>query len=180
MRFEVLTMIIIILSKSWVFGAMWICRSKRSSFLQSYRPTGPKNARHIQHPLWVREGVQTGRLIETRDKDHHRHICLEHPKKPAIAEHSTNLGHQIQLHNTNILANKPRYMDWIIREVIQLELHPNTINKGDGFSLGTSWKPLIRDLSEHKPAPNKNMTPSVSPEKVIFFPSSTPYRAPSQ
>jgi hypothetical protein len=34
---------------------------------------------------------------------HHRHIWLEHLDKPTMAEHSINLGHHIQLHNTSIL-----------------------------------------------------------------------------
>jgi hypothetical protein len=56
----------------------------------------------------------------------------------AIAEHSINLGHRIQLHNTSILAKKSRYMDHIIKEVIKIELHPNNINREDGFSLSRS------------------------------------------
>jgi predicted GIY-YIG superfamily endonuclease len=92
---------------------------------------------------------QTGCSIEMRLKEHHRHICLQHPEKSAVAEHSINLSHQIQLHNTSILANKSRYMDQTVREVI--DLHPNNINREDGFSLSRSWKP------------NKNMTPSCEP-----------------
>jgi hypothetical protein len=103
----------------------------------------------------------TVRLIETRVKECHRHIGLQHPEKFAVAEHSINLGHQIQL-NTSILANKSRYKDQIIRGAIEIELHPNNINREDGFSL-RSWKPLVRDLREHKLAPNKNTTPSSEP-----------------
>jgi hypothetical protein len=58
----------------------------------------------------------------------------------AVAEHSINLGHHIQLHNTSILAKKSRCMDRIIREAIRIELHPNNINREDGFSLSKSWK----------------------------------------
>jgi hypothetical protein len=77
----------------------------------------------------------------------------------AIAEHSINLGHRMQLHITSILANNSRYMDWIIREATEIELQPNIICE-DGFFLSRSWKPLIRDLKEHKLAPNKNTMPS--------------------
>jgi hypothetical protein len=50
----------------------------------------------------------------------------------------------LRLDHTAILCTKPRYMDRIIREAI--ELHPNNIRKEDGFCLGKSWKPLICSL----------------------------------
>jgi hypothetical protein len=55
---------------------------------------------------------QTGCSIDTRLKEHQQHICLEHLGKLAMAEHSIDLGHHIQLHH----STKPRYMDHIIRE----------------------------------------------------------------
>jgi hypothetical protein len=61
---------------------------------------------------------QTEWSIETRVKEYHLHISLEHPEKSAIAEHSINLGHHIQLRNNSILA-KSRYMEQIIGELIQ-------------------------------------------------------------
>jgi hypothetical protein len=44
-------------------------------------------------------------------------------------EHNISLGHCIQLHHTTILSTKPRYMDCIIREVIEIEVYPNNINR---------------------------------------------------
>jgi hypothetical protein len=73
---------------------------------------------------------QTGRLIDTRLKEHWQDICLEHLDKSALVEHSINLGQ-----HTAILSTKPRYIDCIIREVIEIELHPNSVNREDGFCL---------------------------------------------
>jgi hypothetical protein len=96
---------------------------------------------------------QTGRSVDIRLKEHQRHRTLEHPDKPAIAEHSTDPGHRIQLHNASILATKTRYMDHFVREAIEIELHPYNINREGGFCLIKSWKPLIGSLklSEQDP-----------------------------
>jgi hypothetical protein len=66
---------------------------------------------------------QTGCSVETRVKEHSCHIGLEYPEKSTIAEHSINLDHWIQVHNTCILANKLRYIDQIIREAVQTILY---------------------------------------------------------
>jgi hypothetical protein len=66
-------------------------------------------------------------------KEHHRHIRLELPDKPAMVEYSVNLGHRIQ--NISILSTKPRYTDRIVREAILIELSPNNMNREDGFYL---------------------------------------------
>jgi hypothetical protein len=58
-----------------------------------------------------------------------------------------------KFHNSSILATKTRYMDRIVREVIEIELHPYNINREGGFCLSKSWKPLIGSLklSGHEP-----------------------------
>jgi hypothetical protein len=96
---------------------------------------------------------QTGRSVDIRIKEHQRHIRLDHPDKSAVAEHSIDQGHRIKFHNTSILATKTRYMDRIVREVIEIELHPYNINREGGFCLSKSWKPLIGSLklSGHNP-----------------------------
>jgi hypothetical protein len=53
-------------------------------------------------------------------------------------------------------------------EVLSLSLHPNNTNSEAGFSLSRSQKPLIRDLREYKPAPNKKTMPSGEPWKEPF------------
>jgi hypothetical protein len=95
----------------------------------------------------------TGPYVDIRFYEHQRHVRLEHPDKSDVAENSIDQRHRIQFHNSSILATKTRYMDCIVREAIEIELHHNNINKEGGFCLSKSWKPLIGSLklSGHDP-----------------------------
>jgi len=42
-----------------------------------------------------------------------------------MAEHSINLGHHIQFHDTTIQTKNSRHMEHIIKETIKTELHPD-------------------------------------------------------
>jgi hypothetical protein len=81
---------------------------------------------------------QTGCSVDVRLKEHQQHIRLEHPEKSALAEHSVDFGPHIEFHNTSVLATKTQYMDHIVREAIEIELHPNNINREVGFCLSKS------------------------------------------
>jgi hypothetical protein len=52
------------------------------------------------------------------------------------------------VHENTILASKTRYMDRVIREAIEIKLHPNNTNREVGFCLSKSWKPLICSLKK--------------------------------
>jgi hypothetical protein len=58
--------------------------------------------------------------------------------KLAVAEHSLRLGRLIQVQHTRIISIKSRYMDGMIREAIEIELHPNNMSMEDGLGLSRS------------------------------------------
>jgi hypothetical protein len=86
---------------------------------------------------------QTGRSIETRCKEHRRHIRLDQPDKSEVAEHSINTGHCIEFSNTVIFDRTSSYIDHLVKE----ELHRLQQHRRFGQNIGIiSWKrPLASD-----------------------------------
>jgi hypothetical protein len=49
-----------------------------------------------------------------------RHIKLEQPEKCAMAEHSINTGHCIDISSTSMLRKAVGYMDHLVKEAIEI------------------------------------------------------------
>jgi hypothetical protein len=52
----------------------------------------------------------------------------------------------INFNGTSKLCTAARYMDRLVKEAIEIRLHPNNFNRDEGFSLSHTWRPVINML----------------------------------
>jgi hypothetical protein len=83
-----------------------------------------------------------------------RKIIIYNSKLPPWSSCCFNHNHTILLQDVEILSTKSGYLDHLIMEAIEVDLHPNNINREDGLILSGAWKPIIRLLKENSNSPS--------------------------
>ncbi|XP_071450011.1 uncharacterized protein [Hetaerina americana] len=80
---------------------------------------------------------ETGRTIETRLKEHKRHLRLGQLKKSAIG-----VDHSIDFNGTNLISRAGGYRDRVIKESIEIRMAGRDFNRDSGYSLSNTRKPV--------------------------------------
>jgi len=90
--------------------------------------------------------------FKIRCQEHVRHLHHGQTEKSAVAEHLLNAGHEIRFEKTHRLNRTTVYMDWIVQEAIEIELHAENFNREAGFILSHTWQ-LVTGLLKCSPQP---------------------------
>jgi hypothetical protein len=57
---------------------------------------------------------------------------LHQPDKSSLAEHSTESGHRIKFHGTEVLSKTPGSTNELAKEAKEIKLHADSINREEG------------------------------------------------
>jgi hypothetical protein len=60
----------------------------------------------------------------------------------------------MEFNNIHRLAKVKGYMDSLVKEAIEIQLHPNNLNRDNRFMLSNTWQPLL--LQYHNTANHSN------------------------
>jgi hypothetical protein len=83
---------------------------------------------------------------------------------PTFQRPSLPLGHRIEFEEVTVLTRSAGYTDRLVKEAIEIRLHPNNFNRDNGFILSHAWHPLINQL--HKARQVKQHPESLEPERT--------------
>jgi len=88
---------------------------------------------------------QTTRSLETRCKEHTRHLFLDQPENLAVAELIMGTGqHEIQ--QLYRMAQVESCVDCLVKEVTEIQLHPMNFSRDGRFMLSRNRQLLLQQV----------------------------------
>jgi hypothetical protein len=111
----------------------------------------------VLHSMWMWKSVcgPNWQTFKIRCQEHVRHLHHGQTEKSAVAEHLLNAGHEIQFEKTHRLNRANIFMDRIVQEAIEIELHAENFSREAGFILSCTWQ-LVISLLKCSPQPAIN------------------------
>jgi hypothetical protein len=88
---------------------------------------------------------ETRRSFHIRIKDHYANIRNECTRTSSLVEHSSETKHHVCLEDTKILVRGDHYFRCRIMEAMEINKHPNNLNRDGGLDISKSWLPLIHN-----------------------------------
>jgi len=85
--------------------------------------------------------VYIGRMVNIHMK-HQHDVRLKHITQSALLEHNIETGHQILFDKTTTIATTS-YFPRKYREVIEIQKHPDNLNRDNGYNISKIWKPIL-------------------------------------
>jgi len=64
-------------------------------------------------------------------------------KTYVLTKHSNNIKHQICIYNSHIIVKIDHYFHRKIREALEINKHPNNLNRDKGGNISEHWIPTL-------------------------------------
>jgi len=87
--------------------------------------------------------INLGSTPSSRIKEHQHDVKLKHVTQSALSENNVETGHQILFDKTIIIANITLYFPRKYKETIEIQKHPNNLNRDNGYNINKIWKTIL-------------------------------------
>ena len=94
------------------------------------------------------------KTIEKEYKEHMKQLHLSQPAESAVAEHIMNMGHDFKFYNMYGLDKETCYMDCLVKDPTEVQLHPTNFNREMSMTLRQAWQPITHLLQQTREMPN--------------------------
>jgi len=76
-------------------------------------------------------------------KEHQRDVRLKHIAQSALSKCNIETGHQILFDKTTTIATITSYFPRKYRKAIEIQKHPDNLNKDNGYNISRIWKTIL-------------------------------------